>query len=242
MAEVGLHARVAAPVGTTMVVLRDGEPLYDTTDAEFHLAVGTVPGVYRIEAYLPGMQRPADVPWLVSNPIYVGLRAAHDAALAAAQRPRAAFFEPLSFADVLLESAPGSANALAPAADGGRVWTYRLPDDTGAYAALRWPVNGLALRDRMDLRASARAPMRVWVQARTSQAGFEERWGQTVFLDETERTYELHFDEFEPIGETRTPRPRREDLQALLLAVDWVNAKPGSSGEVTIAEVRLGAP
>lgn len=241
--DVMLHARAAAPPGTRLVVVKDGEALYDTTDPEMHLGVGARPGVYRVELYTPRAPGHPPVPWLVSNPIYVGMRVAQEEALRARRRPAARGGDPLPIDAATPEASPGSESRLLPerAADGTATWQYRLSDAVGGYAALRLPASGLQGADRLQIRARAETPMRLWIQLRTS-SGAEERWGQTLYLDPSERTHELFFDAFEPLGPTSSARPRLDDVDAVLLVVDGVNARPGWRGAVHVAEARPAAP
>ncbi len=95
MGPVTLEARIAAPPGTTLAVLRNGTVLYETQSDSLKLDVGNETGAYHFEAYLAARDRRTDVPWLLTNPIYVGLREMHrasrDASPAAARhRSRAA--------------------------------------------------------------------------------------------------------------------------------------------------------
>jgi hypothetical protein len=67
-----LRLRINLPVAGRIVVFKDGVALLDEagiTTKEF--SVGAK-GVYRVEAYLPQLGKPAgDQPWIISNPIYV---------------------------------------------------------------------------------------------------------------------------------------------------------------------------
>lgn len=241
--EVMLHVRMAAPPGARMVVLKDGVSLFDTTDPETHLGVTTEPAVYRVEIYTPGATGHPPIPWLVSNPIYVGLRDIHARARATARRPDVRARTALDFGAWVREASPGSESTLeAPApADGGMAWSWRFAlargVPAGQYAALRFPHAGLEGHDRIELRARADGPMRAWVQVRTRRG---ERWGRTVYLDDAFRTEEVFFDELQPIGVTSTESPQLSAIDAVLLVVDTLNTRPGSGGRVEIAGLALG--
>ena len=71
--DVLLHASASAPPGTTLVLLRDGQRVHEVTDGLLETNGGRDPGVYRIEAYTANAPGGPPVPWIVSNPIYVGL-------------------------------------------------------------------------------------------------------------------------------------------------------------------------
>ncbi len=58
---------------TALVLLRNGQRLHEAVDGPLEMKGVTEPGAYRIEAYTTGARSGPTVPWLVSNPIYVGL-------------------------------------------------------------------------------------------------------------------------------------------------------------------------
>jgi len=242
--EVTLHARMAAPPGSRMVVLQDGVSLFDTRDPETHLGVMAEPATYRIEIYTPGATGQPPIPWIVSNPIYVGLRAAHERGRAGAPRPAIRARTGVEINAWVGEASAGSDSSLhTPAADGGRAWEWRFAlaggEVAGQYAALRFPHPGLAGHDRIEIGARADRPMRLWVQVR-NPAG--ERWGRTVHLDNTSRTQDVFFDELEPLGVTSSSVPPLGAIDAILLVVDTLNTRPGTSGRIQLAELSLGQP
>ena len=60
-----LHAGGALPTGARITLYRNGVTV-TTADGDLDVQV-TEPGIYRVEAQVPGW----DIPWIVSNPIYV---------------------------------------------------------------------------------------------------------------------------------------------------------------------------
>ena len=246
--EVVLHARMAAPDGARLMILRGGRIFFDTQDREVHLGVPAEPAVYRVEIAVPGGAGQPPIPWLISNPIYVGMRDPHQAA----QRPRpeAATRRRTSIATEAwgAEASPGSISAPRPGSTTGTPaaveWSYQLAGGSpaGQYAAVRFPVDGLVGHDRLQLRARASRPMRVWVQVRASRVGSGERWGQSVYLDEDDRSLDVKFDELDPLGPTSAPRPPLGDVDVVLLVVDTINTAPGSSGAIQLIELWLAAP
>jgi len=225
-------------------VLQDGVSLFDTRDPETHLGVMAEPATYRIEIYTPGATGQPPIPWIVSNPIYVGLRAAHERGRAGAPRPAIRARTGVEINAWVGEASAGSDSSLhTPAADGGRAWEWRFAlaggEVAGQYAALRFPHPGLAGHDRIEIGARADRPMRLWVQVR-NPAG--ERWGRTVHLDNTSRTQDVFFDELEPLGVTSSSVPPLGAIDAILLVVDTLNTRPGTSGRIQLAELSLGQP
>jgi hypothetical protein len=226
--QASLRARVAAPTGASMVLLRDGTPLQQTTESEL-LANVTMPGAYRVEIALPGR---SSLPWLLSNPIYVGF----DRSPQIAPSIPILSLVAVDVGQASSESSPDSSIELEGTA--AITWRYRLAPGApaGQYAAVRLPVSRLAdvTRLRFDVRADR--PMRLWVQLRRPD-GIGERWGGTVYADQSNRSVDLRLDTFAPIGVTTTAQAALPDVDSLLFVVDTVNTPPGSSGAVHLSNL-----
>jgi hypothetical protein len=241
-----LDARVAAPSGSTIVLMRDGMPIHSTQEPRLHVDVGTVPGAYRVEVRLAG--QPA-VPWLLTNPIYVGLREAHARiATAVPVRARATVSRALPMSGARGEGDPRSTSTLtlddpANPASPAR-WTYALGDGAraGQYAAVQLAAAGLADVDRVVLRVSAERPMRAWLQLRAPSASLPEgeRWGTSFYADATEREVSVFFDELRPFGVTASAGPALDRVDSILLVADTVNSRPGMGNTLRIVSAALG--
>ncbi len=87
----GLQARVAGrmPKGTEVVLLRDGLPV--TRGIGGLVTSLSAPGVYRVEARVPGW----NVPWIVTNPVSVFTPTVHERRSLRAAWPRRGRFRPL---------------------------------------------------------------------------------------------------------------------------------------------------
>lgn len=223
-----LRARIAAPAGASLVLLRNGEVVKQTPDSDLTAEV-TQRGSYRIEVALADRSR---LPWLFSNPIYVGFDR---------RAPSPSQLPPLTsqvavVGEARTESSPGSIVELDQAR--GLAWRYRLSPGVaaGQYAAVRLPVTGRVDFPRIRFDVEADRPMRLWVQVR-SPGGTGERWGRTVFADQVGRTIDLILETFAPIGVTSTERVRVADADSLLFVVDTVNTLPGSEGRVRVSHV-----
>ena len=246
--EVGLHARMAAPAGSRMVILQNGAFLFDSKEPEAHVGVVAKPAVYRVEIYAPIAAGDPPIPWLVSNPIYVGLRDAHQEARSASVATPMARRSSIATEAWVAEASAGSLSQLQPGATAQGVaaieWSSQLAGGTvnGQYSAVRFPLDGLRGRDRLQMRVRADRPMRMWVQVRSSTTGRGERWGQSIYLDETFRTVEVFFDQLRPLGAASSATPPLDAVDALLLVVDTVNSRPGDASRVHIAELWLSEP
>ena len=223
-----VRARVAAPAGASMALISNGELVKQTTESEIAVDVGAA-GAYRIEVTLPENT----LPWIFSNPIYVGF----DRTLPPATQSFPAVVQAsAALGEASGESSAGSINDVSGNAD--LTWQYRLASGipAGQYAAVRFAANGISDFSRVRFDVSADRPARLWVQLRRP-GGVGERWGRTFFVDQADRTIDLSLDTFAPIGVTTTARPTLGQVDSLLFVIDTLNALPGSSGRLHLRNV-----
>lgn len=245
--DVLLHAAANAPPGTTLVLLRNGERVHEVTDGPLEMNGGKDPGVYRIEAYTTGAPGGPTVPWIVSNPIYVGLDLK---SASAAVIPAPLSRIPARTSEAAAESGPNDTSEVETgpltdprartfAGDPAITWSVALSPGSavGQFAAVRVPVTGgLASFDRVRFRVSASRPMRLWVQLR-APVGNTERWGRTFYADTESRLVDVALPTFTAIGVTSSPQAPLDRVDSLLFVVDTLNSLPGSKGSVIISEI-----
>ena len=241
-----IEATITAPAGTTLAVVRDGQRLYETQEQALRVDVGRTAGAYRIEADLPSAGATASVPWLLTNPIYVGLRDVHARALANDEAPAATSRSAVATAAWVAEASADSTSALRAMTMGDGTpaleWQFTIAGGTreGQYAAMRFPIEaGLGSHDRLHLRARSDGPRRVSAQLRASGSIEGERWGRSFYLDDTLRSVELRFADFHPIGRVSSASTPLERVDALLLVIDTVNTVPGAAGRIAITDLWL---
>jgi hypothetical protein len=244
--DVTIRASVNGPPGITVVLYRDGKAVHDVASSELVFAVGAVPGVYRLEVYVPTGAGAPPVPWMLSNPIYVGVPRAPQAV---ARIPEPLSRIPARTAEAATEHGPGDVSELVDArlADGrdrrlaGEPpfgWRFALAPGaaSGQFAAVQVPASGgLEAFERVRFMVTSAAPTRAWVQLRAGQAA--ERWGRTFYADAQPRMVELTLREFLSIGVTSTAMPPLGQVSSLLFVVDTMNSRPGASGSMTISDV-----
>ena len=242
--EVTLHARISGPPGTTLRVLRNGRVVQETLEGA--LSVRAEAGVYRVEAHMAGAPGTPAVPWLLSNPIYVGLpRPLVTISDQTALRSRI----PARTAEVTVEKGVGDTSELVDAriedarerrqaGEPSIDWRFGLSSGlpAGQFSAIQLPtIGGLADFDRVRFTVTSGSPVRAWVQLR---AGTEsQRWGRTFHAGADTRIVDLPLRSFIPIGATSTVAPSLDRIDSLLFVVDTLNNRPGASGRMTIAEV-----
>jgi hypothetical protein len=236
-----VDARLSAPSGTTMVLLRDGVVVDETTEETLQVDVGALAGAYRVEARLPGASADS-VPWLLTNPIYIGMQPRHEAAATPPSPAAATARTGIATASWRAESASESTSTLAAGAmpDGTPAleWRFRLSGGPRPqFAAVRFPVDeSVRGHTRLQLRAQSDQPRRLSVQLRGPA---NERWVASVFLDSTLRSYDLSFADFRPTVDDQPRQAPLDRIDSLLLVIDPVNTLPGSAGTIWIPDLWL---
>jgi hypothetical protein len=236
-----------APQGAQIVLWKNGQQS-STVDGAAHtwMVAGTERAVYRVEIVLPEAPGAPPVPWVVSNPIYVGNPA--DASVAA-RKPAFEFapqYENGFAIDWTVETSPRSKAALdvVPAVGGTQLsmrWALGGTLSESPYAALVMPAGpAFSGYDRVTFSARGSTPMRLSVQIRVPTGPQGERWHRSVFVDEAGRDVTIFFDDMTPIGSTAQRRPVLANVRDLLFVVDTVNTKPGAAGQIWIDDVKYG--
>ena len=244
--DVQIRAAVTAPALTTIALIKNGERIHEVTDAALEINGGTEQAVYRVEAFVRNSPGGPPVPWIVSNPIYVGFTREH--ARAAVDVPPA-YRIPARSADASVESgavdtstlgvAPGDPRGRRSAGSAPIAWSFALGPGTprGQFAAIRVPITGgLASFERVRFRVSSPTPLRAWVQLR-APVGNTERWGTTFYADHIERLVDLPLRSFLPIGVTSSEQPPLDRVDSLLFVVDTTNFVTGSKGSMLLSEI-----
>ena len=242
---VTLRVDAQAPPDAHITLLRNGMPIATADGQVLQHAAAAEAAVYRVEVVLPRSPGNPPVPWLVSNPIYVG-RSSDEPASPVRAQPRES--------ELLYDGGPGrSWTVEKSAASDGAIDTIAtlggselllrfalsgVPSDN-PYAAFVMPATGsMAMHDRLVFTARADRPMRMSVQLRAPTGGEGERWQRSVYLDQTPRTIQVFFDEFSPLGSTSSPTPALSNVQSILFVVDTINAKIGSNGRIWIDDIK----
>lgn len=234
-----MRAAVPEAAGARVVLLRDGRQVAAGQGSVSH-SVNAV-GAYRVEVVFPA----ADVPWIVSNAIRVTAAAtatAPEPATTGAQEPAREWItvDPVGLS-WQIEKSPTSSATIARATP----WTtlrFGLGggEPAGQYAAMAVAMDGAESFNQIEFTARADRPRRLSVQIRVRPK--DDRWRHSVYVDETPRLISLRIQDFEPAERPTTSlRPNAVPLSSLLVVIDTVNSRPGTAGEVSISDLRLGA-
>ena len=234
-----LHASVAAPPGTTLVLIKNGARVHNVTDAPMTYEASGDTSVYRLEAYVRNGPGAPPVPWIVSNPIHVGRPAMQRGP--ADSSPSGAL-TPVSTADATTEEGSRDRSEVRKNADAGSTmsWTFALAtgEPSGQFAALQVPIGGLQEFSGVRFKVSAANPIRCWVQLRVPEGNLD-RWGSTFYADSTERVIEIAFADLRAIGAAPGGGAPLDRVRSLLFVVDTLNSRPGSNGAITLSEISL---
>ncbi len=239
-----LRVRSNAPSSFRTILWRDGEPIATVLDqVEITRSVSDKAAIYRVAIITPGER--ASVPWIISNPIYVGMASG---AAAAPERRAASESRPLfdgrttSRWRIEPDATSLAALDLVPAGNGAELrLRYGLSGGAaiGQYAALAVELpDGAAPSDRVTFTARAEHPMRISVQFRTF-SGAEQRWQRSVYLDEVAREHTVYFNDVTPIGVTRERYPAAKDIHDMLFVVETTHTRPGASGRLWVHSAAL---
>lgn len=243
---VTLRVDVKAPDIARIELVKDGVLLQTSTGTSLEQVVDAVAAVYRVEIVLPGGPGEPPVPWIVSNPIYVG-RAPTDA-VPSGTRPSASQFatqyEDGPATGWTIETSAASRGALdVVKAVGGTQLSLRYALGGAAssdpFTAFVMPAGSeLSGYDRLMFTARTNRPMRLSVRLREPGREAGERWHRSVYLDSTPRDITVYFDDKTPRGVTSGPQSTLANVQSILFVVDTVNTPLGGSGTIWIDDVK----
>jgi hypothetical protein len=245
------EAAAAAPGGATLRLVCDGKIVTQTP------ATGRLHYQHQQGAALPAAcraevgwdLRDRRVTWLATNPIY--LRASDPPLPVAAMPPAQQTWRVAEGRgqwivehDPLTRASAGLATLVDPAGPVAVLqFTLRPGDRASQYAALvTSDVDPIAQATRVGFAAWADHPMRVSVQLRSpsGQPGEGDRWQRSVYVDQQKRNVTVMFDDMRPVPPATADHPPLASIRSLLFVVDTVNTHPGTTGRVSIGDVRLG--
>jgi hypothetical protein len=236
---VRLRVQTNGPPQASLLLLRDGE-VVGRADGPTLEWDGDRPGAYRVEAHLPGAPGEPRLPWIVSNPIYVGSPGVWPAADALPPATARMVWPAGSWH---VEKDARSKAQTAMSTEAGlirRTLRYELArDEPSPFVALVTPDVG-AMRDatRIGFRAAAGRPMRLSVQVRLVDGPAVRRWQRSVYLSTEPRDIAIRFQDMRVVGSGARDTFAPERSHSLLFVVDTVNAKPGDGGVLWIEGLR----
>jgi hypothetical protein len=237
-APIRIEVALAAPPGTSIVVLRDGVPIHRGDTGNVAVDVGGQPAAYRVEAHLPEHMRPANVPWLLTNPIYINFGTAHGTPpTSAAPKPtERAGVEAVSWQSE--SSADSRSVVVAAGADPRQALAWRFSLGGGPavsqFAAMSLPLDQkMRSHDRVLIRARADRHLRLSAQLRLSPQRGGLRWAKSFHIGPELETIDLSVEDFRPLDPMMAERAPLADVEGLLIVADTLNTLPGTAGAVS---------
>jgi len=241
-----LRVSIQGPEDAQLILIKDGEVLDTSTGATIERIVTGAPAVYRAEVSLPGTPGDPPVPWMVSNPIYIGRASAEPLAAAQSQpSPTFAFqYRDGPASAWTVEHSPESLGAIdeVKTVTGQQLsLRYALGGNasSSAFTAFVMPAGAdLPSYDRLMFTGRADHPMRMSVQIRERGSAAGERWHRSVYLEPTAREITVSFGDMLPRGETSRPRPVLANVESVLFVLDTVNTPLGGNGTLWLDDVK----
>ena len=239
---VTLRVRSNAPSSFVTMLWRDDQLLTTVRD-EVDLTRSTTggPGIYRAAITAP--PELGSIPWVVGNPIYVGVSFPRPAPPVNIVSDSRSIFDGRTAKWWRTETDRTSVAELdvADTVSGGELrMVYGLSGGTasGQYASLAVELpDGAAPYDRVTFTARSEQPLRLLVQLQP--LGRAAGWQRSVYLDGVNREQTVRFDEATPIGPVRTLHPDPKDIHDILFVVDTTHARLGASGRLMVKAAAL---
>jgi hypothetical protein len=232
-ATVMLEARAPLPRDAQIVLIGPDGEVSRSSGALRHEVAADKPAAYRVEVRVPHAPGQPPVPWLVSNPIYIGEQAAPNTGHSA---PSAAHSAPIAPFPWRIEKDATSSAILRTSAHAVEL-EYKLAegDRHSQFVALATDVRGQAFR-AIDLDLLPDRPARVGVQVRTEDG---RRWGRSFYIDPSVTVAHAELSSMRPVGDAALGAVAAESLTSILLVVDLTNASPGRSGRLMVRSSAL---
>jgi len=240
--QVTFESRVVAPPGAVSSLLHDGVVVYRTESPAWRFETEGNAGAYRVEVSLTTSAGSTPRPWIVSNPMYVG---GDDRWLSRAASAEANASVPVAALDVPLAwqaEHDGTSQATVDHVENGVRLRYALgpgaPTNQYAAAAATAPRDLTRFRG-IRLTARADRPLRVSVQLRADRLAGAPCWQRSLYLDSSERTYSIAFDDMRPVRPADAARVPLTSIDSLLVLSGLLNGTPASAAEVNVTEFRF---
>jgi hypothetical protein len=239
-----IEARTNAPADARIVLFGDGRPVAEAQGARLEYEAPPARGVYRVEVHLPGGAGTPAIPWMLSNPIYVGWPQDNGEASGPPPRtipgrgPRLA----PDAASWSVEASAGARGAVdrADADATGVLFRYALGGtraESPFVAFVTREVAPLRTAAGLQFRIWAERPMRLSIQVRRTSGGGLDRWHRSVYADDEARDVVVRFDDMRPRGDAPAGLPDASAIESLLVVIDTVHTALGSSGRVRLEDL-----
>jgi hypothetical protein len=226
---------VSMPPGAQLVVMHRGKEAASVDRGRFVTALEGLSGALRAEVRVPGAPGTPPVPWLVTNPIYLGIP---EPQVRASDLPSVI----VPFPDDVPwhpEHDPTSRGQTRVTPGSDKTFDFRLgaPPRASQFAALVADMPGrIPPFERLTFDVRASQPMRVSVQLRYGEGG-GQRWARSVYLDPEVRHVSVALRDLLPVDGQTGSAPDPANARSILFVVDLTNATPGTAGTFQISNL-----
>jgi len=255
---VTIDVRTNAPAGARIVLIRNGQ-VVTTEDAPTLTFTGEqASGYYRAEVYLRAATAERSIPWIVSNPIYVGdpphegppFRPAAESIRYRGAMPDTARRRDDGVPDSdewqgwgieLHEKSKGVLDVVPGNGQTRLLLQYVLGGTKGdsPYVALGMPAGpDVQAFDHLAFKGRADRPMRIWVQFWRPVPTGNEYWRRSVYLDPVERDIVIPFAEMLPSAPGTARAAPLSTIVSIMFVVDSVHTPLGAKGQLWIGDIR----
>jgi len=231
-ATVTLAARAPMPPGGQLVLIGPAGELARGSGEVRSEVPADHPAAYRVEGRVASAPGQPPVPWLVSNPLYVGSlggEAPHPSAQPAAATGTGQFpwrIEKDPSSTAILWTSGTSADLEYHLAGGAR---------SSQFVALASDLRAQPF-SAIDLGVGADRPSRIGVQVRTADG---RRWGKSFYVDPAGTSIHASLARLRPIGTETADAPAPESVTSILVVIDLTNAAPGWAGHLIVRSSAL---
>jgi hypothetical protein len=235
-APVAFESRAVAPPGAVSSLFRDGQVIHRAEGAAWRFETDGRAGAYRVEVSLAAGGHGSALPWILSNPIYVGNPQALALPAAVADASSVTAAVPISL-EWQAEHDGTSLVTVDRVGPGVRLrYTLGAGRPTNQYSAAAASTPPDLARFRgIRVTAHADRPLRVSVQLRADRLPGAPSWVRSLYLDPSERTYSIEFDDMRPVRPTDSARAPLSSISSLLILAGLVNSTPTSSAEIDVS-------
>jgi len=231
-----IQVRANIPPAGSIVLYRDGAQVHRVRSQAL-IYTSNVEGVYRAEAWTSG-ENDTPLPWIVSNPIYVGRTPPSPPPVDHPQAPEGPVLIPNGWTGWQVDRDARSAGDVERDEDVVTL-RYRLAagPPSGQFAALSTPVRMPEGARGLSFVARSERPMRMLVQLRSGKGATEDRWLRSVYLEPEPHDVVVTFADMVRAGERRDRMPSLSRFDTLLFVVDTLNSKTGSAGSFSLRDI-----
>jgi hypothetical protein len=241
---VAIRATTNAPPGARITLLGNGRDVASADGPTLEYDAPSARAAYRIEAYLPG----STIPWLLSNPIYVG--GVQENSTTPESKPvdtlmqyNGGELDRQRWGVEKNDRSLGEVDMVDGAREGTRLlFRYALG---GSSTESPWLALGMrsgpdiAKYDRVIFTARSDEPVRLWVALWMPIPTGNIYWRRSVYLDSMEREIAVRFADMRPVAGA-PPTPPMDQVQSVMFIIDQTNTRLGGTGRIWMDDIRYG--